>query len=167
MFFYCFVFCFVSLLAYYADRNHYQYACFMHTDNGYPNLYIASLIYFLLVFIAGFRYDVGVDFFSYFYSFNSDLENVILSIKIFKEPGIRILSFVSRKLIFDNGISLIFTCSSITIFLYLFTIYKYSKSFAFCVILYMLMGEWHGSFNGIRQYIASAILFFGHNVLCK
>ncbi len=31
----------------------------------------------------------------------------------------------------------------------------------------MLLGEWHGSFNGIRQYLAAAVLFCGHRFILE
>ena len=32
-------------------------------------------------------------------------------------------------------------------------------------MLYIFIGAWHGSFNGMRQYLAAAILFSGHRFI--
>ena len=35
----------------------------------------------------------------------------------------------------------------------------------YCVAIFILSGAWHGSFNGVRQYLACAILFAGHRYI--
>lgn len=118
----------------------------------------------VLVFVAGFRYDTGVDFWAYYVGFKANFAGCIQSLLSFKEPGIRFLSWLSRS-VYDNGISLIFVSSLVTVFLYVITLYKFSPLFVASMVLYIFMGEWQGSFNGVRQFLASAILFAGHRYI--
>ena len=57
--------------------------------------------------------------------------------------------------------------SVLTIGLFVWTIYKYSDYYLLSVLLLVFIGAWHGSFNGIRQYLACAILFAGHRYILK
>ncbi len=129
----------------------------------YNNVYLYCLIA-VLVFTAGFRYNVGTDYWNYYTKYILNLKELFYSIINYNEPGIKMLSFVGR-LIYDNGISLIFLSSLITISLYIITLYRYSPQFLVSIILYIFMGEWQGSFNGIRQYLAAALLFWGHRYI--
>lgn len=125
-----------------------------------------AIIICVLVFVAGFRYNVGQDFWVYYVGFRCNIKDCIEYIMQFKEPGIRVISVISYS-VYDNGISLIFLSSLITISLYVSTLYKYSPIFVVSMLLYIFMGEWQGSFNGIRQYLASAILFSGHRYIIE
>lgn len=129
-------------------------------------IFFLLIIICILVFVAGFRYNVGQDFWIYYVGFKCSIEDCIEYIKKFKEPGIRVLSVVAYG-IYDNGISLIFLSSLITICVYVMTIYRYSPIFMSSMMLYLMMGEWQGSFNGIRQYLASAVLFAGHRFIIE
>ena len=57
-----------------------------------------------------------------------------------------------------------FFAALVTIFLYIRTISKYSSVFPLSILLYFFL-VWHGCFNGVRQYLAAAILFSGHRYL--
>ena len=60
-----------------------------------------------------------------------------------------------------NGVTVIFLSAAVTVILYLKTIYDNTDSLATATLLYLFLGCWHGSFNGIRQYLASAVIFAG------
>ena len=120
----------------------------------------------VLVFVAGFRYNTGVDYWNYYIGYEVDFADCLNSLLTFKEPGIRFLSWIGRG-VYDNGISLIFLASLITISLYVTTLYKCSPLFVSSMVLFIFMGDWQGSFNGIRQYLAAAILFSGHQYILE
>lgn len=120
----------------------------------------------VLVFVAGFRFNTGVDYWAYYVGYKVDFAGCIDGLLSYKEPGIKFLSWIGRS-VYDNGISLIFIASLVTIYLYVTTLYKCSPLFVASMVLFIFMGEWQGSFNGVRQYLASAVLFAGHQHILK
>ncbi len=117
-----------------------------------------------LVVVAGFRYGVGTDYWAYYSYYDVEWSVVWKHLLTFSDPGFYFLAFIARS-IYNDGISLIFLCSLITISLFIRTIHKYSPWFLLAIMLYLFMGSWHGSFNGVRQYLASGILFAGHRYI--
>lgn len=111
-----------------------------------------------LVFFAGFRYQVGSDWY-YYFSWTHKQFSHYLS-QSFSEPGWKIIGYIAT-LVVDRYGSAMFLAALITILLYIRTIAKYSTNFTFSVILYFFL-TWHGCFNGVRQYLAAAMLFAGH-----
>lgn len=117
-----------------------------------------------LIFVGGFRYFTGVDYGFYYNTVKTTFDTLSSHIGLFNEPGIHFVSAVGR-LFYNNGIVVILLSEIITVVLYVRGIYKYSPLFSVSMILYLLMGEWTGTFNGIRQYLAAAIVFAGHRYI--
>jgi len=137
-----------------------------HSLNNSTIIYSGKLFFFfwtmfVLVFVAGFREGVGTDYWAYARNFNDYSSNVWNSIINFDEPGIKIIAYISS--LFHNHYGTMMLISSIiTVGLSVYTIVKSSRLFFLSVLLYIFIGAWHGSFNGVRQYLAAAIIFFGH-----
>lgn len=129
-----------------------------------PDPGAALILSVVLILVCGLRYRVGTDFMAYYRNRVTDLNVVWRSLITFKEPGIKILSFLSHA-IYDNGQSLIFLSSLITVGLYCWTIYRYHSMYLIAMLFYLFLGDWQGSFNGVRQYLAAAILFAGHRFI--
>ena len=120
----------------------------------------------VLILVSGLRYRVGTDYMAYYNNRVTDFRVVWNSMIAFKEPGIKLLSFLSH-LIVDDGESLIFLSALITVGLYCWTIYRHHAMYLLSMLLYLFLGEWQGSFNGVRQYLAAAILFAGHRFILE
>lgn len=118
----------------------------------------------ILSVTAGLRYCVGTDYSNYVHLYDGFLKNLWESIKTLKEPGVPILAKLGTY-IQPAFPSMFFLVSIVTVSLYVRTIYKYCDSFWFGIALYLLTGEWQHSFNGIKQYLAAAILFAGYYFL--
>ncbi len=114
----------------------------------------------VLIFVAGFRYCVGADYVNY-YTSNAYKASVFIE-KLIKlnEPGYFFIAWFS-EFINGGGACAIFLSAAITIFLFLRTIYKNTNCLLTATLLFIFIGCWHGTFNGIRQYLAAAILFAG------
>ncbi len=114
----------------------------------------------VLIFVAGFRYYVGADYVNY-YNTNAYKASVFIErLKTLNEPGYFFITWVSE--FFNGGGALsIFLSAAVTIFLCLRTIYKNTSYLLTATLLFIFIGCWHGAFNGIRQYLAAAILFAG------
>ena len=113
-----------------------------------------------LIFVSGFRYYVGTDYSGYLKGFEQFASSFWTSFKTLDEPGIK---FVAKlvKIFGGNAVAFIFACAFITVILFLSTIYKNTDKLLLATLLYVFMGCWHGSFNGVRQYLAAAIIFAG------
>lgn len=130
------------------------------------NKYFFLLIMIILISVAGLRWRVGTDYIAYAMGYKGNIENLVNSIIKFNEPGINIISFIS-SLIYNDYATMFFISSILTVGLSVWTIYKYSDYFSISILLYIFAGAWHGSFNGVRQYLACAVLFAGHRYIIK
>ena len=119
---------------------------------------------FPLIFVAGLRWKVGIDYLSYFSQYADRKKEWLISLQNFEEPGLNIIAKIG-SMIYDDPISLIFGASLVTVGLYTWTIKKYSSNFFLSIMLFIFIGTWHGSFNGIRQYLAAAVVFAGHRYI--
>ena len=151
-------------LAQAAERNPKAYLTRNRVFSIRPDPGAALILTVVLILVSGFRYGVGTDFFSYYRWKVFDWEWVWKDIITFDEGGFSLLAKLSRT-VWDNNQSLILFSAVITIGLYCLTIYKYSSMFTISMLLYLFMGEWQGGFNGIRQYLAAAVLFAGHRYI--
>ena len=153
----------VFVLSYMAQNYNYATPNLNIKDN-YEHAFISKILIILvagiLIFVAGFRYNVGTDFLGYYISTQRYSNEFFESLKTFKEPGIRFIAWVID--VFDgNGKHVIFFTSFITIALFISTIYKNTDKLTVAIMLYLFLGRWTGCFNGIRQYLAAAVLFAG------
>ena len=114
----------------------------------------------ILIFVAGFRYYVGSDYVNYYINYRVGASEFWERLVTFNEPGYYFICWLAVALN-GNGATVIFVVGAITIFLYLRTIYKNTDNLFVATLLYIFLGCWHGSFNGIRQYLAAAIIFAG------
>ena len=131
-----------------------------------PDPVFAFTVAATLIAVAGLRYRVGTDYMAYYRTRVTDWQTVWDYLIHFREPGIRLLSKIST-MILDDGATLIFICSIIIIGIYSLMIYRYSPMYLVSVLIFLFLGDWTGSFNGIRQYLAAAIVFAGHRYILK
>ena len=125
----------------------------------------AALIFYVLaaavlIFVAGFRYYVGADFANYFKTYEYRASIFFETLKSLDEPGYFFLCWLV-VLFKGNGVTVIFISAAITVILFMRTIYKNTNCLFTAILLFIFIGCWHGSFNGIRQYLAAAIIFAG------
>ena len=131
-----------------------------------PNPSPAKFLTIVLVVVAGLRYFVGTDYLAYYTWPPLSWPGVLRAFLQLREGGFALLVKLSRSF-GDEGQYVILSSALITVVLYCRTIYKYSDSYMFSMLLYLLMGEWQGSFNAIRQYIGAAIIFSGHRFILE
>lgn len=128
---------------------------------------IATLaIAIVLIFVAGCRYYVGADYWAYYTGFSGTWDALVARVVEYDEPVIALIAFISRH-IYDDGAAVIFLAALLTIGCYIYQIYKYSPNFVVSIMLYLFVGQWTGCFNGVRQYLAAAILFMGHRFILE
>lgn len=128
---------------------------------GYKNHY--GIFYFLLfavfVFVGGFRYYVGTDFGAYYRMYNYSWSEIVGAFKTLDEPGLKLVSYLAR-IIWDDGVSVIFFACLITTALVFRGISKFDNNdITIMLLIYVFIGGWTFSFNGVRQGLAAAIIF--------
>ena len=154
---------FVTLFCLFAKMYDYKTVQF-DTLNRNKHTQVTMLCYIIvacvLIFVAGFRYRVGTDFMAYYTHYELYANQFFEHLRTFNEPGFRFICWVT-VLLKGNGTTAIFLSAAITVILYLRTVYKNTDCLVTATLLYIFLGCWHGSFNGIRQYLASAVIFAG------
>lgn len=128
------------------------------------NNFFAFVTGVILIMVAGLRWRVGTDYYMYAIGYSKHVALSWTDLSILDEPGLKIISIVSQY-IYDDYATMFFLASLITIGLIVNTIYKRGGMFSFSILLFIFIGMWTGSFNGVRQYIALAILFAGHHFI--
>lgn len=118
----------------------------------------------ILIAVSGLRYWVGMDYGAYYRWNISEWAVVWDKLIHFREGGFSLLVKLARA-IWNDGQSVILISALVTIGLYCQTIYRYSPLYLLSMLLYLFMGEWQGGFNGVRQYLAAAVVFSGHRLI--
>jgi hypothetical protein len=107
---------------------------------------------------------VGTDYGNYEWLFPIYAAESTESLSLLGEPGLRVIAGISMATTGDSA-TMFAVAAVVTIGLTVRTLWRWSPAFAFSVAVYILSGAWHGSFNGIRQYLACAVLFAGRRYI--
>ena len=118
----------------------------------------------VLICIAGLRYNVGTDYGSYYRQYDGYADRLGRNLATFNEPGYGLIAAFSRAVGGDGGLA-VFLASAITIGLILITLLKNTDEVFYALILYMTLGCWSDSFNGVRQAMAVAFVFCGYSCI--
>ena len=142
---------FFSLLSrYFSNQNLDDYRTIQ------PNKLLAFLVIASLVIVSGLRKNIGD---TYFYMHSYKVNNITWDdIDFTGDFGFNILQIYLQKISADPQI-LIFTTALITNILIISVLFKYSRMFEIAVFVYITSGMFTTSMNGIRQYLAAAIVF--------
>ena len=117
------------------------------------------LLFFIFVFVGGFRYYVGTDYGWYYKHYVFEWDEITEAFKAFDEPGLKLLSYIARN-IWEDGVAVIFLACLITTILVFYGISKFDNNdITVMLLLYILIAGWTFAFNGVRQGIAAAIIF--------
>lgn len=131
------------------------------------NVLLLFNIFFFFIpstFVMGFRYGVGTDYNSYESIFVSINQNIQTTMVDNIEYGFYYLNkFLS---LLTNNPQSIFVLSSLLIMgFYISGIYKRSRDNSLSFLLFIGLGYYFNSMNGLRQFIAIAIVFFATHYL--
>ncbi|MCH1865998.1 EpsG family protein [Nocardioides sp. CFH 31398] len=132
---------------------------------GVPRLAV-GFIALLLILVAGLRWRTGTDYVQYALDYPRYRDQSLSDVGLLGEPGLNVLVRIAAY-VRDDPASMFFTASAVTISLIVWTYYKNSPMFGTSLALYVLVGAWHSSFNGIRQWLACAVLFAGHRLIVE
>lgn len=121
-----------------------------------PRLFLAILALTSLVLVAGLQNYIG-DTYYYMHSYNIH-EFTWEDIKSGKDIGFNLYQMVLQQISNDPQI-LIFVTALITNILIVITFLKYSRMLEVSLYVYITSGLFLVSMNGIRQFLAAAIVF--------
>lgn len=127
------------------------------------NKFFSSIAAIILIAVSGLRNGIG-DTPVYMGGFKTDAPSTIVgSIRLLfsgkKDVGFYFYQGIVKSIKNDANV-FIFVTSFITIALIFITYYKYSQLLELSIFLFITTGCYLVSMNGVRQYLASAILFF-------
>ena len=132
-------------------------------DRGLSKLAI-TVIFLILVFVAAFRYGVGTDFYAYYKTSNWTSR---FKLGHYNEPGFTVFALACNYLFNGANGAITIMSSVVVVSLFVFTIVKRSEAIDISVFLYIFIGCFAGVFNGVRQYMAAAILFAGYRFVVE
>ncbi|MCM3735037.1 EpsG family protein [Bacillus cytotoxicus] len=121
-----------------------------------PNQFLILMTSLSLVLVAGLRNNIGD---TYFYMHAYTVTNFNWEyIQKNKDMGFNIFQMVLQKYTDDPQV-MVFSAALITNVLIVFILYKYSRLIDLSLYVYITSGMYLTSMNGIRQYLAAAIIF--------
>lgn len=120
----------------------------------------------VLIAVAALRWRVGTDFSGYVRNYETYKSSFSSDLRSFDEPGIKGLAWLV-SVVRDDPAVFMFMASVITVGLMLWTITRYSTAIAMSFLLFIFVGTWHGSFNGVRQFLACAVVLGGHRFIVQ
>ena len=118
-------------------------------------------LFVVLLFLAGFRWDVGIDWASYMglgerAAFNMRIEPANLAIKL----------LLYRSGFTDGGYWL-WIMAFLILFFFFYSFWKYSVAPLFSAVLFVCLGPFFDSLNGVRQYVAVALFVYSWQFIFK
>ncbi|MFB6649366.1 EpsG family protein [Bacillus toyonensis] len=121
-----------------------------------PNRLLIIMAALSLVLVAGLRNNIGDTYF-YMHAYNVTEFNWEY-IQNNKDMGFNIFQMILKGYT-DNPQAMVFITALITNLLIVVTLYKYSRLIEISLYVYITSGMYLVSMNGIRQYLAAAIVF--------
>lgn len=129
---------------------------------GPVKLVLAFLIYFPIVFVMGFRYNIGTDYQAYeryFYAIMANRE-----IYTYMETGYNYLNYF--VFLFSDNAQMMFLLVSIIICIpFLKSIKNLNGEYFLGALFFMSNGYYIWAMNGQRQFIAITLVFYGFKYL--
>ncbi|MBJ7994993.1 EpsG family protein [Bacillus mycoides] len=121
-----------------------------------PNQFLILMAALSLILVSGLRNNIGDTYF-YMHAYNVTEFNWEY-IKNNKDMGFNIFQMILQKYTDDPQV-MVFITALITNVLIVFILYKYSRLIDLSLYVYITSGMYLVSMNGIRQYLAAAIVF--------
>ncbi|WP_274648613.1 EpsG family protein [Paenibacillus humicola] len=121
-----------------------------------PNKLMAFAVAFVLIMVSGLRNNIGdTVFYIHTYEINDFSWNYIAQQK---DIGFNLFQKLLKSFTTDPQ-AFIFSVALITNLFIVLVLYKYSRLFELAVYVFITSGSFIVSMNGIRQYMAAAIIF--------
>lgn len=117
-------------------------------------------IFLILLFFAGFRWDVGIDWETYMSTLSPEAVYFL-----YLEPIVRFIVRVLWKNDFKDAGYALFVMAFLILFFFFYGIWRFSLAPLLSVLLFVCLGPFFDSLNGVRQYVAIALFVFSWQFL--
>lgn len=124
---------------------------------NYNKLFIV-LALICLISVSGFRYKSGTDFYTYTENYQYLNEE---SMETSEAPAFDYLCLLLKTYVSEDAQIMFLTTAIITNILIVWNLWRFSTRFELSIWLYITTFVYYSTFNGVRQWIASAIVFCG------
>lgn len=121
-----------------------------------PNQFLILMAALSLILVSGLRTNIGDTYF-YMHAYTATEFNWEY-IQNNKDMGFNIFQMILKGYT-DDPQAMVFITALITNLLIVFTLYKYSRLIEISLYVYIASGMYLVSMNGIRQYLAAALIF--------
>lgn len=142
--------------------NTYQTDSINHFTSKNTNKFFYSLIVLCMIIVSGLRSSIG-DTGYYMYSY-VNIPKDLSELFNFQDFGFFILQYLLSEINSSPQFFLLVISTIITLAI-MTTIFRYSASKTLSIFLFITMGMYLSTMNGIRQYLVAAILFSGSKYL--
>lgn len=134
------------------------------------NILMAVLTFSVIIFFAACRTSVA-DTSVYIDGFNKypllqDAKDIIMNPKS-RAPGFEFFTIFIKTYISDNPTTWLTIIEVIIGICIMYTLYKYSCNYGMSMFLFMASCQFTWMFNGMRQFLAAAIIFGATNLILK
>lgn len=119
-----------------------------------------------LIIVSGFRYESGTDFYTYTEIFESTANSPTIDLLEGTDIGFTIFCRILSNISKDPQIMFL-GAAIITNILVVIVLSKFSNKFELSMWLYITTFAYYSTFNGLRQWMAAAIVFTGTKYLIK
>ncbi len=146
------------LLAYYAQTKQKVLEDGVIKKTSKHGKWAIAAICAILILLGGLRVNVGADFGIYWTFFIRDMDKPFFDVLGTDEGAFwSIASFIG---LFTKDEQVVFlVCQAIIVICIVPTLAKYSHNLSLTVFLYLAMFDYFSSLNGVRQWVAAAIIF--------
>ncbi|MGL5384025.1 MAG: EpsG family protein [Culicoidibacterales bacterium] len=157
MIFYTIILITVVLLAIQAQK--YQ-------KNERANVLFTVLIIVVLTLVSGLRYRVGTDFGTYSQIYGITATKTFIEVISGSEPLFNLIVWLSSQAIYEPQI-MFFVMALLTVSFIVLGIRKYTNNFPFSIFLYLATFSYFTAMNGMRQWLAVAIVFYFFDLMLE
>lgn len=126
----------------------------------------AILCVVVLIGVGALRWKVGTDYGDYARSYPERVRQQLSELHVLDEPGLTLIAKAGAS-VWNDYAMMLGLASALTIGLFVWGLYRNSVSFTLSVTFFIVTGPWVGSFNGVRQYLACAVIFAGHHLILE
>lgn len=118
-------------------------------------------LFLVLLFLSGFRWDVGIDWESYMNVFSG------ININERTEPANIIIKFLLFWNGYNDGGYWLWIMAFIILYFFCYSIWKLSDAPLFSLLLFICLGIFFNSLNGVRQHAAIALSVYSWQFILK
>lgn len=147
---------FVFVLSYFARQLSFQYVNLGEIMQERPNKVLVLGVMAAVITVAGLQNNIG-DTVYYIHSYNITQFN-LETVKFEGDFGFNLFQMLLQMISLDPQL-LIFSTAFITHMLIISVFYRYAKLFEVSMYVFITSGLFTVSMNGIRQFLAAAIIF--------